>query len=536
MRKLLSFAVILSLLLSFTFPIAQAGTITQKVQAAINKIDYITAGEFVTSLLIGAKVKPNAIADYWGKALSMGLIPGEVKKDKPLTRAQASYIVWKLINAVPELKDKNIPVKTVVLSPVDYTFWSGGDVTHNFRGAYVAWGPPEWDNRPWAHFNSKYAVMAYDLVVIDKYYKDGTVKTVHVWNRLKDYFLPLDWWKVLQRFMKENPDKVKFDLPAERLKAQVWVLGNHGVNVLASKSITDNKFAVPSNINRQLYSLFYVPKGIPHSWGEGYSFFTLKYSKEIAGGEMKPLYWQIFLPWLEFGKYKSTNVDDWQWTAELNPVTNEALNRWLMKLPRKFPLDWTRFKYICSDFSRIPTLYQEAVLRLADLGIIQPEANVTPDVFKDKKKFKTIMNYVTWQLNRPTLTEMPDIRFNAGKALTRAEAVDMITKVFDDSKRVVFDELTFANDNIDDYGYNYGFKKRTGSEPNDVSTVLYYHVGKTITYRIDELWQLLYMKYDLPQRKVSRYPTQLSFECNYGAIFTSNWIYPCMMALYKVEV
>lgn len=136
------------------------------------------------------------------------------------------------------------------------------------------------------------------------------------------------------------------------------------------------------------------------------------------------------------------------------------------------------------------------------------------------------MNYVTWQLNRPTLTEMPDIRFNAGKALTRAEAVDMITKVFDDSKRVVFDELTFANDNIDDYGYNYGFKKRTGSEPNDVSTVLYYHVGKTITYRIDELWQLLYMKYDLPQRKVSRYPTQLSFECNYGAIFTSNWIYP----------
>jgi len=115
MKKLLSFVVILSMILSFAFPVVQAGTITQAVKTAAAKIDYITAGEFVTSLLIGAKVKPNGIADYWGKALFMGLIPGEVKKDKPLTRAQASYIVWKLINSVPELKDKNIPVKTVVL-------------------------------------------------------------------------------------------------------------------------------------------------------------------------------------------------------------------------------------------------------------------------------------------------------------------------------------------------------------------------------------------------------------------------------------
>uniref|UniRef100_A0A7C5V2U7 Uncharacterized protein n=1 Tax=Caldicellulosiruptor owensensis TaxID=55205 RepID=A0A7C5V2U7_9FIRM len=28
-----------------------------------------------------------------------------------MARAQASYIVWKLINAVPELKNKNIPVE-----------------------------------------------------------------------------------------------------------------------------------------------------------------------------------------------------------------------------------------------------------------------------------------------------------------------------------------------------------------------------------------------------------------------------------------
>ncbi|WPX08732.1 hypothetical protein SOJ16_002641 [Caldicellulosiruptor danielii] len=61
MKKFISFIVILSLLLTLAFPVARAGTITQAVKTAINKIDYITAGEFVTSLLIGAKVKPNCI-------------------------------------------------------------------------------------------------------------------------------------------------------------------------------------------------------------------------------------------------------------------------------------------------------------------------------------------------------------------------------------------------------------------------------------------------------------------------------------------
>lgn len=196
-------------------------------------------------------------------------------------------------------------------------------------------------------------------------------------------------------------------------------------------------------------------------------------------------------------------------------------------MPRKFPLDWTRFKYICKDYDSIPKLYQEAIARLADLGIIQPEANVTPDVFKDKKKFKTIMNYVTWQLNRPTLTEMPDIRFNAGKLLTRAEAVDMITKIFDESKRVVFDELTFKNDTIDDYEYNYKFKKARGyEEPDGLYCVLYYHTGKTITYRIDELWQLLYCKYRIARdRKLIRVPSYDSvgivFNDGYGGIGTT---------------
>ncbi|WAM33316.1 hypothetical protein [Caldicellulosiruptor morganii] len=530
MRKLLSFLAIISLLLSFAFPVAHAGTISKTVQTVSNKVQYITANEFVTSLLMAAKVKPNGIADYWTKAVQMGLIPAEVKKDRGLTRAQASYIVWKLINAVPELRDKNIPVKTVVLSPVDYTFWSGGDPTHNFRGAYVAWGPGDPGyGMDYTRFNSRYAVITYDLVVIDKYYKDGTVKTVHVWNRLKDYFLPLDWWKVLQRFMKENPDKVKFDLPSERLKAQVWVLGHK--NYLARENITNNVFAVPGNVNRKLYSLFYIPKDFPRSFGEGYSFFTLKFHMSPQIDKMnypdgKPLYWQIFLLHFKFGLYKSENIYDWQWTVELNPVTNEALNRWLMKLPRKFPLDYTRFKYICIDFDKIPKLYQEPLLRLADLGIIQPEANVSPSIFKDRKKFITIYNTITWQMNRPILKDVPDIKFNAGKLLTRAEAVDIITKVFDESKRVVFDEMTFKTDTIDDYGYNYGFQKRTGDIPDWACDVLYYHTGKTITYRIDEIWQLLYCKHKIKTEgvlmpSIGTQPIGIVFDGGYGGLGTT---------------
>lgn len=524
MRKLLSIVVILSLLLTFAFPVAQAGTITQAVQTAVNKIDYITAGEFVTSLLLGAKVNPDKPLDYWTKAVQMGLIPAEVKKDKPLTRAQASYIVWKLINAVPELKNKNIPVKTVVLSPVDYTFWTGGDPTHNFRGAYVAWGPGDnggWGD-PYTRFNSKYAVMAYDLVVIDKYYKDGTVKTVHVWNRLKNYFLPLDWWKVLQRFMKENPDKVKFDLPAERLKAQVWVLGHHSL-LGGFSTITDKNF-VSTVQNRELYKLYYEPKRNDKLayWSGCYTFFTYKF--DFPPDSMwftKPRYFQVFLNYLEFGKYKSSDYNEWQWTAELNPVTNEALNRWLMKLPRKFPLDWTRFKYICSDFNSIPALYQEPVLRLTDLGIIQPEVNIDPTLFPNVyKRFKRIINLYTGEIQPLPKMDMPDIRFNAGRILTRAEAVDMITRVFDESKRVVFDELTFEQDAIDDYGNNY-YRKFT----RQASDVLYFHVGKTVTYRIDELWQLLYVKYNLNQKvNIVNFvpgPKGIIFNRGYGAIGTT---------------
>ena len=295
---------------------------------------------------------------------------------------------------------------------------------------------------------------------------------------------------------------------------------------------------VHQGVQRQLYSLFYVQDSLEGSS----SFFTLKFHclPQLYSGyrDGKPLYWQVFLPFLQFGKYKSKDINDWQWTAELNPITNEALNRWLMKLPRKFPLDHTRFKYICLDFNKIPVLYQESVLRLADLGIIQPEANVNPDVFK--KKFRPFSDG-KGNINRPPELDPPDIRFNAGKLLTRFDAIDIITKVFDESKRVVFDELTFKNDTIDDYGYNYGLVKRYAEiykeyielESMGVYSVLYYHTGKTITFRIDELWQLQYVKHNLTQKENIANgnigePVSIVFNRRYGAI--GNFVY--QLALY----
>lgn len=161
------------------------------------------------------------------------------------------------------------------------------------------------------------------------------------------------------------------------------------------------------------------------------------------------------------------------------------------------------------------------------MGIIQPEANVDVNIFKNVyKNFKPIADVWTGIPKYPPVMNMPDIRFNVGRLLTRAEAVDMITKIFDESKRVVFDELTFKNDTIDDYGYNYKFKKARGYEPDGLYCVLYYHTGKTITYRIDELWQLLYCKYRLTTEKrlvllSSEDSVGIVFNRRYGAIGTT---------------
>ncbi|ADQ45220.1 hypothetical protein Calkro_0313 [Caldicellulosiruptor kronotskyensis 2002] len=336
MKKLLSFAIILSLLLSLAFPVAQARTITQKVQAAINKIDYITAGEFVTSLLLGANVKPNGIADYWGKAQTMGLIPGEVKKDKPLTRAQASYIVWKLINAVPELKDKNIPVKTEILTPWDLTLRGRG-----YLYDYMT--------------DLDFVLYWSDLLIIDYYYADGRVKTKYVWDVLKGYVMRDDYAKFLQDFAKKCPDKLKFAPKTE------------GGYIKYDKEFKS-----------YYYQLSFDPK----------SYYPILIRTKDSGGR--------------------------EWNIAYDPRANKYLEEYIKNHPRKFALDHTRFAQMADDYTKIPQAYREPMLRLADLGIITPEMSPL---------------YVS------------KIRFNPAKMLTRAEAVAMISRVFDESKREVYDEF-----------------------------------------------------------------------------------------------
>ncbi|WPX09510.1 hypothetical protein [Anaerocellum danielii] len=342
MRKLLSFIVILSLLLTFAFPVARAGTTSKTVQAVSNKVQYITANEFVTSLLMGAKVKPNGIADYWGKAVQMGLIPGEVKKNKPLTRAQASYIVWKLINNVPELKNKNIPVKTEILTPWDLTI-RGRGYLYDFLT------------------NLNFVMYWADLLVIDNYYADGTRETKYVWDTLKGYIMRDDYEKFLYDFAKKNPDKLKVAPKTDGgyIKYDPAWKGYYYISPFAPES----------------KQMFFVP--------------DVKYTIDFGGNK-----WNLVYD-LRYNKY---------------------LEEYIKNYPRKFALDYTRFAQMAEDYSKIPQLYREPMLRLADLGIITPEMS---PLFVAK------------------------VRFNPAKTLTRSEAVQLITRVFDKSKRDVYDEFVW---------------------------------------------------------------------------------------------
>lgn len=520
MKKFLAIALIISLVLTTAVFIKPVDT------QASSDTGYITAEEFIKQLLTQAQITPVT----WDKAVQMGLIPAEVRKDKFLTRAQASYIVWKLINAVPELKDKNIPVKVEILSPVDYTLWSKGEPGANFRGAYVPWyRDPYYSDKP-IYTNAFRVIRTYNIVVIDKYYKDGTVKTVHVWDRLRDYDPAKDWAKLLQRFMKEHPDKVKFDFPQERTKAAAWQIGDP----LIFFNFDPNKQLPPG---KKPYTLYRVVPGdplYPH-YGKQYAgayYFYYPYTTH-EGKIGYAIYSFAFLP---LGKYKSKDPNDWNLTAELNPVFNESLNRWLMSLPRQYPLDYTRFKYICIDFNSVPKPYQEPMLRLADLGIITPDVNIDKNVFKTK----FVDGQLYWEGKvKPPKLPAPDIRFNAGRVLTQKEATEMIARVFDESRRRVVDEMTFDYSKekqprvIDERGeilYSGG----AGNPDAGTELLMFQHTGTSITLRVDELWQLFYAQYlkekypDAPMLFTNMYwrnvlyktPDKMWYKLHVGFVYT----------------
>ncbi|ADQ45556.1 hypothetical protein Calkro_0663 [Caldicellulosiruptor kronotskyensis 2002] len=398
MRKLLSFLLILSLLLSFAFPVAQAGTITQKVQAAINKIDYITAGEFVTSLLLGANVKPNGIADYWSKAVSMGLIPGEVKQDKPLTRAQASYIVWKLINAVPELKNKNIPVSVRRVPPTEAFM----------RGICFFGGPGGYENEfgyvP--GYDLDEFIQGYQLLILEYKYADGSTTFKYVWDRYKGISLApgtyksIDepFFKMLAEFKKKYPDKVVY---APRPWQKGWLF--------AMDVVRDTK-GIPATIDASVHSSIDYARQILTKDNNVVSKFT-KLGYPITRRDIAQINYGYYF------EKKGTTLKGYYGYYDIkeHPYFNMYFEDFLVNYPRKYPTDHTRFAYYCKDYYKIPQLYREPMLRLADLGIITP----------DQSALYIGVYY-----------------FNAGKTLTRAEAVQMIARVFDKSKRDVLDEVS----------------------------------------------------------------------------------------------
>lgn len=412
MKKLLSFILILSLLLTLSFPAAQAGTITQAIKTATAKIDYITAGEFVTSLLLGAKVKPNGIADYWGKAVSMGLIPAEVKKDKPLTRAQASYIVWQLINAVPELKDKNIPVSVRRVPPTEAFM----------RGICFFGGPVRGDGyvvrQPVVGYDLDEFIQGYQLLVMEYKYSDSRTEIKYVWDRYKGISITREnyvnsnsiFLGLLDEFKKKS-DKVVYAprpyqkgwlftidpmIEAQKLKYPIYNVPETSFDLITKKYVTSRwDVDTPEKAVEILLmgSNAYEHLGLPltrRDMAEVTYLYHTRGMEEFKGNRVK-------------------------YNIKEHPYFNMYFEDFLMNYPRKYPTDHTRFAYYCKDYSSIPQLYRDSMLHLADLGIITP----------DQSALYVGVYY-----------------FNPAKMLTRSDAVQMISKVFDKKQRDVLDEVT----------------------------------------------------------------------------------------------
>ncbi|ADQ06127.1 conserved hypothetical protein [Caldicellulosiruptor hydrothermalis 108] len=468
MRKLLSFVVILSLLLSFTFPVAQAGTITQKVQAAINKIDYITAGKFVTSLLVGAKVKPDKPLDYWGKAVKMGLIPGEVKKDRPITRAQASYIVWKLINAVPELKDKNIPVEVRRVPPTEAFMrgicFFGGPLASNY----------DIFNRQIVGYDLTDFIQGYQLLVMEYKYADGRTEYKYVWDRYKGTSLAPGTYKyiddpfrkILAEFKKKYPDKTVY---APRPYQKGWMF-------TLDPLVEVKKLSYPFILSQKRISSFGLPYTDSRQFSKPEDVVDALIYKDTLIEQLKIPLTRFDLAAITY-LYHTQGREVFQggianYNIKEHPYFNMYLEDYLINYPRKYPTDHTRFAYYCKDYSKIPQLYREPMLRLADLGIITP----------DQSALYIGVYY-----------------FNAGKTLTRAEAVQMIARVFDKSKRDVLDEVTIKLDNYwvpkaqigaGYYVYYDSQKLKFKSSENSYTFDTFGHfkiTSATATFRVEEL-------------------------------------------------
>nr|WP_271628892.1 hypothetical protein [Caldicellulosiruptor sp. DIB 104C] len=234
-------------------------------------------------------------------------------------------------------------------------------------------------------------IQGYQLLILEYKYTDGTTQIKYVWDRYKGVSLAPGTYtsinepfkKIFAEFKQKYPNKVVY---APRPYQKGWMFT---IDPVRDGS---EEFAMWIKVGDDKANTIAKAKGYPLT---RYDFATVTYLYHTK-------HQKIFK-----GYYGTYNVKE-------HPYFNMYLEDYLVNYPRKYPTDHTRFAYYCKDYSKIPQLYREPMLRLADLGIITP----------DQSALYIGVYY-----------------FNAGKTLTRAEAVQMIAKVFDKNKRDVLDEV-----------------------------------------------------------------------------------------------
>jgi len=368
---------------------AQSNRVTaaQKLSAP-----YITTAKgFTEAILSRTRVVP---ATY-EHARKLGLIPQEVKANNVLTRAQASYIMWNAINKIDYLKVRNIPVSTAV-----YDLWesylSGKDVVLNPGYCTMA------------------AYQFFDFLRYEIYYADGKKDVKFVYNPiLLNGKCAMDSYdtvrQLIQTFKKKYPKQLKIAIPE---RPNIKVVKNVK-RVLRYKINKDNSKEPKEAIKGDLYYILFERNKTPYEY--------ILENGEIV--QYKPVV--LFFTGYELQKRPSakdyTDTNDkyiFFIMPKIDPRYNKYIYTFLKSLPRKYKYyDYRRFEaqgYI-EDIKSIPQLYKEPVLRMFDLGIY----------VWDKSPFYC-----------------QQVRAKPGKTLTEQEANELLNRLFDKSKRDVFDEFS----------------------------------------------------------------------------------------------
>ncbi|ACM61532.1 hypothetical protein B0S90_2806 [Caldicellulosiruptor bescii] len=353
-----------------------------------------TAKGFTEALLSRARIEPATFE----QAKTLGIVPKEVEPDSVLTRAQASYIMWNAMKKIDYLKVKNIPVSTAV-----YDLWesylSGKDVVLNPGYCTMA------------------AYQFFDFLRYEIYYANGEKDIKFVYNPiLLNGKCAMDNYdtvrQLIQTFKKKYPQKLKIAIPE---RPNIKVVKN-AKRVLRYKINKDGS-KVPYEVAQgDLYYILFERNKVPN-----YYCYILENGEKI---QYKPvvLFYTGYKPQRDLKLKDYTDTNDKYILNFIMPKIDLRYNKyiydWLKSLPRRYKYyDYRRFEaqgYI-EDIKSIPQLYKEPVLRMFDLGIY----------IWDKSPFY-----------------YQKVRAKPGKTLTEQEANELLNRLFDKSKRDVFDEFS----------------------------------------------------------------------------------------------